>query len=385
MENHAFSRRTFLKMAAGTAVGAALFSMPALSLAKGEGKTLSKQDLTPVPYSQIPSDAQACAKASKLISRNYAYILDQARQLQDGWLRDTVCTMIQHPTPTFMQEYTSSASISILYAKLAAAGLIETAKIDKDHLLPPYTGKVQPFMTAPGSGYGSHHPYPGGLATHVSANVHITQGIIHTYEDVFCYDVHTDIALAGQLLHDIMKPFVFQWQPDGSSLKEYTIAGQGAHHVLSIAESMYRSLPAEEVVAQACAHGAPNDAKGEADVVAWLKAAAIVAQKDPVAYGVLNKMGNGLPSPHRQEGYIVHLGDHDWVLSSPAGQKTSALLKKIAVQQYGMSDGDSQGAKFNYFKNYIESQLSCMYLNMLQAEPDGERLVAQAVAKVIVK
>lgn len=84
MENHAFSRRTFLKMAAGTAVGAALFSMPALSLAKGEGKTLSKQDLTPVPYGQIPSDAQACAKASKLISRNYTYILDQARQLQDG-------------------------------------------------------------------------------------------------------------------------------------------------------------------------------------------------------------------------------------------------------------------------------------------------------------
>ena len=44
-----------------------------------------------------------------------------------------------------------------------------------------------------------------------------------------------------------------------------------------------------------------------------------------------------------------------------------------------------QGAKFNYFKNYVESQLSCMYLNMLQAEPDGERLVAQAVAKVSVK
>ena len=73
--------------------------------------------------------------------------------------------------------------------------------------------------------------------------------VIHTYEDVFCYDVHTDMALAGQLLHDIMKTFVFQWQPGGASLKEYTIAGQGAHHVLSIAESMYRSLPAEEVVA----------------------------------------------------------------------------------------------------------------------------------------
>lgn len=42
-----------------------------------------------------------------------------------------------------------------------------------------------------------------------------------------------------------------------------------------------------------------------------LKAASLMAQKDPVAYGVLNKMGNGLPSPHHQEGYIVHLGDHD--------------------------------------------------------------------------
>lgn len=62
--------------------------------------------------------------------------------------------------------------------------------------------------------------------------------------------------------------------------------------------------------------------------MAWLKAAAIVAQKDPVAYGVLNKMGNGLPSPHHQEGYIVHLGDHDWVLSSPAGQKTSPCSRK---------------------------------------------------------
>ena len=83
--------------------------------------------------------------------------------------------------------------------------------------------------------------------------------------------------------------------------------------------------------------------------------------------------------------YIVHLGDHDWVLSSPSAQKTSALLKKIAVQKYGMSDSDSNGAAFNYFKNYAEAQLSCMYLNMLHSEPNGEALVAQAVGNVILK
>ena len=50
-----------------------------------------------------------------------------------------------------------------------------------------------------------------------------------------------------------------------------------------------------------------------------------------------------------------------------------------------MSDSDSNGAAFNYFKNYAEAQLSCMYLNMLHSEPNGEALVAQAVGNVILK
>ena len=74
---------------------------------------------------------------------------------------------------------------------------------------------------------------------------------------------------------------------------------------------MYRSLPAEEIVAQACAHGAPSDAKGEATSYRGSKPPPS-SLKRPIAYGVLNKMGDGLPAPHRQEGYIVHLGDHDW-------------------------------------------------------------------------
>lgn len=238
----------------------------------------------------------------------------------------------KNPVPTFMQEYRSSASISQLYSALAAQHLIDTSKIDEAHLLPPYSGAVQAFRTAPGSGYGSHHPYPGGLASHVSTNMHITNYICQTYTEVFLYHVNRDIAMAGQALHDIAKPFVFQWQKDGSSLKEYTIAGQGAHHTISLAEVIYRDFPPEEVIAQACAHGAPTSKQDEADVVGWLKAASLIAGKDPIAYGLLNRNGDGLPTPHHQEGYIVHLGDHDWVLSSPAAQKSVRLLKKIAVQ-----------------------------------------------------
>ena len=378
------SRRGFLKLAAGSALGAALFSMPNLSFAR-DLDTTTKRTLKPVAYSAIPKDAIESANDSALVQRGLDYVIESVNTIKDSSLRNAVMDLIRRPVPTFMQEYTTSSARSRLYSQLAAAGLIDTSKIDEAHILPPFTGKVQSFKTAPGSGYMSHHPYPGGLCTHVSSNLHITRAICQTYQDVFLYNVDYDIAVAGQALHDNQKPFVFQWQEDGSSLKEWTIAGQGAHHVISIAESIYRGLPAEEIVAQACAHGAPTSKKDEADVVSWLKAAAIMVGKDPVQLGLLNSAGTGLPSPHHQEGYIVHLGDHDWVLTSPASSKSIKLLQKIAFQKYGMSEADLKGAKFNQFRNYVGSQLSFMYLNMLEAEPNGFDLAVKAVEKVILK
>lgn len=380
---HEMTRRGFLKLAAGSALGAAIFSMPSLSLAKALDS--AKRTIKPVAFAAIPQRAVEAAESSALIQHAFDDIISTVRTIENKGLQQSVLTLLQHPVPTFMQEYTSGSAIQRLYSALAAQGLIDTAKIDEKHLLPPFNGSVQKFKTAPGSGYGSHHPYPGGLATHVNSNMHITKYICQTYEEVFFYSVHRDIAIAGQALHDISKPFVFQWQEDGSSLKEYTIAGQGAHHVIALAEVIYRGFPPDEVVAQACAHGAPTSAKDEADVVGWLKAAALMAGKDPVSYGLLNSAGTGLPSPHHQEGYIVHLGDHDWVLSSPAAQKTVTLLKKIAFQKYGMSENDLKGAPFNHFRNYVGSQLSYMYLNMLEAEPNGFDLAYDQVRKVIVK
>jgi hypothetical protein len=379
--NQKMSRRGFLKLATGTVLGASLLSMHGFKTARA-AKSASRS-LKPVAYSAIPQNAIASANASNLIDSCWNQILDYAGSIQDASLRSSVISLLNNPLPTFMKNYSSASAREALYNKLAAKGLVDPAKIDAAHILPPFDGTVQAFKTAPGSGYGSHHPYPGGLATHVNANLHITSYICKTYQEVFLYDVNRDIAIAAQALHDIAKPFVFQWQKNGASLKEYTIAGQGAHHVISLAEVIYRGFPAEEVVAQACAHAAPTSKKDEADVVSWLTAAAIMAGKDPVAYGLLNATGDGLPAPHHQEGYIVHLGDHDWVLSSPAAQKTVNMLKEIARRNYGMSDADLNGAKFNHFRNYVGSQLSYMYLNCLQAEPDGFNLAAREVAKVI--
>lgn len=382
-DEHTFSRRGFLKLAAGSALGAAMVTLPSFSFA--ENGTKAARSLRVVALKEIPSDPLAAAKISALVKNGYDYIIGIVNTIADTSLKNEVLKLIRDPRPTFMEMYASDAAIQRLYGALAAQGLIDTGKLDAAHLLPPYRGTVQPFMTAPGSGYGSHHPYPGGLSTHVASNLHITAAICKTYEDVFLYDVHRDIAIAGQALHDIAKPFVFQWQADGTSLKEYTIAGQGAHHVLSLAEVIYRGFPAAEVVAQACAHGAPSNEQEEANVVGWLKAAALVAGKDPVAYGLLNTSGTGLPAPHHQEGYIVHLGDHDWVLTSPAAAKTTKVLKKIAADVYGMTGADLDGAAYNHFRNYVGAQLSYMYLNMLEAEPNGYHLVVKAVGELIRK
>jgi len=88
-------------------------------------------------------------------------------------------------------------------------------------ILSQFYGFTTSFRTAPGSGYGSHHPYPGGLVTHTAANVEILKGIDQAYQTVFGYDCDYDVAVAAELLHDLAKPYVFQWQADGSSLKEY--------------------------------------------------------------------------------------------------------------------------------------------------------------------
>ncbi len=380
---NSISRRSFLKLAAGTAAGAMLFRMPFTAEAKeAAAKSL---EIRPIALSALPKVAEDAAKASPLVNDSYKDILSIVDTIKDRSLKSATLSMIQNPFPTFMENYTSASSIQRLYNTLVDKKLVDPSKISAETLLPPVPSKLQPFMTAPGSGYMSHHPYPGGLATHVDSNLHITVGLCQTYKDVFHYDVDYDIAVAAQALHDIEKPFVFQWQADGSSRKEYTIGGQGAHHVLSIAESIYRGLPAAEVVAQACAHAAPTGPKDEADVVSWILAASIITGKDPVRLGLLTSDGEHLPTPHKQEGYIVHLGDHDWVLSVPASKKTIEILQTIAKKSYGFTEAEATGARFNQFRNYIGSQVSFMYINHLSSLDNAENLMTNLVGQIIYK
>lgn len=374
--NEKISRRKFLQLTAGAAIGAAMLNVPGMTFAAGAKVKAAN-------YNKLP-DAVPLAKDAELVQLSYKKIQDAVSSIKDSTLRSMTAEIINNPNPEFMENYQLPGSKRALYNKLAAAGLLDTSKISAEQLLPPYSGKLpQPFYSAPGSGYASHHAYPGGLATHTAANLCISEGIYNTYKDIFNSDISRDIIISAQALHDLAKPLVFQWQKDQASLPEYTIAATGAHHILSIAEVIYRGFPVEEIVAQACAHTIPTG-KDEQVVAGYLKAAAIIAGKDAVKLGLVNS-DNTIPTPHKQEGYIVSLGDHDFVLSSPACQKSVAILKQIAARDYGMTKAELEGEHFNRFRNYIGAQYSMMYIDSLASTKNGMERIRQAVKNVIVK
>lgn len=374
--NEKISRRKFLQLTAGAAIGAAMLNVPGMTFAAGAKVKAAN-------YNKLP-DAVHLAKDAELVQLSYKKIQNAVSSIKDSTLRNMTAEIINNPNPAFMENYQLPGSKCALYNKLAAAGLLDTSKISAEQLLPPYSGKLpQPFYSAPGSGYASHHAYPGGLATHTAANLCISEGIYNTYKDIFNSDISRDIIISAQALHDLAKPLVFQWQKDQASLPEYTIAATGAHHILSIAEVIYRGFPVEEIVAQACAHTIPTG-KDEQVVAGYLKAAAIIAGKDAVKLGLVNN-DNTIPTPHKQEGYIVSLGDHDFVLSSPACQKSVAILKQIAAKDYGMTKAELDGEHFSRFRNYIGAQYSMMYIDSLASTKNGMERIRQAVKNVIVK
>lgn len=375
--NTVISRKSFLQITAGAIAGAAFLNVPQLSFA-------AKARAKATPFSQLP-DAVKLAAESELVQICHQNILDSAATIKNTSLRRMTVEILKNPNPTFMQEYQMPGKKEKVYNKLVSLGLIDTAKTPLDKFMPPYKGSApQPFYSAPGSGYTSHHAYPGGLATHTAANLKISEGIYNTYIDLFNSSLSRDIIIAAQALHDLAKPFVFQWKEDQSSLTEYQIAGTGAHHIFSLAEVIYRNFPAEEIVAQACAHQTPGNQKEEAAVVGFLTAAAVIAGKDPVAIGIITKE-NTLPTPHKQEGYIVSLGDHDYVLSGPACQKSVKLLKTIAAKDYGLPQAALEGEQFNRMRNYMGAQLSMMYLDSIASENDGYEKIRRMTQNLIIK
>lgn len=362
-KNANYNRRDFLKMSAGAMAALAATTIPFSSTANAmpmKVTTVSFRDC-------LTMDPVSMAEKSAPVKSAYEFLLKTANAISDTHLRRSTVEILQNPAPHLMELYPTDAEKERVKQRLVTANYLKPSAV-YDEFLPPCKNSNQtviPFYAAPGSGYASHHSYPGGLATHVAVNVKAALGFFQAYKDIYGTAMNRDVVIAAQTLHDLHKPWVFQWQKNGAARTEYTIAGTGSHHILSLAELIHRHFPVDVIIAQACAHNHPGTNDDEREVVNWLNAAAILANQDAVALGLLAADGQTLPLPRHIEGFITHLGDHDWVLSVPAAKWMIAKLGEIAQKEYHMAFADLQTEKFYALRNYIFSQVTLEQLYLI--------------------
>ncbi len=376
MIEHAMDRRAFLKL--GMAAGATLAissAFPKFSLADVRTTSLSECiEMTP----------EQMAGNSRMVMDSWEYIKKTVDTIQSEEMRASVSGILDNPAPTFMAELMDEGKRKNVYIDLLSEGLIEK-DVSFENFLPPTSNPYRsphPFVAAPGSGYSSHHSYPGGVVPHTALNLMVSLALYDGYVKTYGYALDRDIVIASQVLHDLHKPWVFQWGEDGESRTELQLAGTGEHHPYSVAESIVRGLPPESCVAQACAHSHPGWPKDEEGPVAWIKAACKLTDKDPVEEKLLAPDGKTLPLPRRMENFVCHLGDHDWVLTVPAAKWIIPVMKEIAVEKYAMADSDLESRKFNQFRNYVFSQASIMNLYQIYSTRGKDALAYTALSIV---
>jgi hypothetical protein len=367
--------------------------------------------------------AAALAQKSPAVQTAYQFLIHQAQQLKDANLRTQTLDAISNPGTCIQHRANlTAARQAAIVQQLLAAGLLDPNDASfpgglQNGVFPPVVNDgtacpqlPMPFYAAPGSAFGSHHSYPGGLPIHESNNdssdvelagqyrsvylhkdesvVALDPGLLHdgpaTRSSIF---IDQDLIVGAPLWHDWAKPIVFQWNADGSEFPELNIGGNGltdnngaagnsktgGHHILSIAEAMARGLSPAFVITQASAHSNPS-LGNEYKVVNWIRAAAMIDGIDPVATGYLMIDGKGNPRlpALRKLGdldlanlgqtnllveYQLHnLSDADFTYSIPAIGETQIILQNLA-SRYGY-DPTNVSVYNNSFRNPVLSYLT---------------------------
>jgi hypothetical protein len=380
--------------------------------------------------------AAAIAAKSPLVQSAYRLLLAEMKQVKNPALRAATLDAIGNPKTCIAHRVgMDEAKQLAVLDKLKAAGLVDPADDAtfpgglEAGVFPPVLAAAsdcpnlpQPFAAAPGSVFGGHHSEPGGLAIHEAFNLSSAISLAENYRRIYgtagknglpevtpagsrapapdaaTIAIDQDIILLAPMWHDWTKTMVFQWTEEGGEFPELNFGGNGktdnygaagdsktgAHHMLAIAETMKRGFPPAFVVAQASAHNAPTGGY-EYRVVNWLRAAAIIADIDPVAVGYLttDKAGrlrlpvvrevgatdlmNALPGqPNLLVEYVLHnLSDADYNFTGPAVAQAQSVLAALAPK-YGYDAGDV--ARYNTkFRNPALSFLGAEHVQIVYA------------------
>lgn len=369
------------------------------------------------------------ASESPLVQSAYEFLVGQTGELTNSNLRVQTLDAISNPATCIAHRARlTAAGKQAIIRDLLAQGLLNPADGATfpggllAGVFPPVLNDPGPcprlpqrFWSAPGSSFGGHHSYPGGLPVHEANNDTADINLAEEYANVYgaagaqrlpvlnlegilrprpddpspnALRLSHDLIVGAPIWHDWAKSIVFQWNADGSEFPELNIGGSGAgldnygaagdsrtggHHILSIAEAMVRGLSPAFLITQASAHSTPTNGN-EYKVVNWLRAAAIVARIDPVSYGVLTLDPKGnlrLPALRRTgevdlnaagqtniltEYELHNLSDADFTFSGPAVAADQLVLARLAPE-FGY-DPAQTAVYNNRYRNVIFSNFS---------------------------
>jgi len=313
------------------------------------------------------------ARSSRLVTGAYNELLQTASSLEDPGYRRLMTECIVDPKISFLELYPSDQDRQRLFDEMVRLGFFNRED-SPDHAWPRGHMQPQTYLTAPSSHNDFYNAHPGGLAVTVAYNIRMADAYTQNYRQMYGVPSNRDLPVAALLVHEYPKVWLYQWQSDGSWREEPRTVYDDtwhAHCIYVTAELMHRRFDSRIVMAMAAAHqlsALEASMDGRSVVTRWrgldrvahfIKAAAIMAQVDPVDYGLLERhQGELVLAPQPAEQWVTHLADMNWPYAmGGAHLYTYPMLKQIAAEDLGFSDGDIMGRPFNQLKNYVWSQL----------------------------
>jgi hypothetical protein len=354
----------------------------------------------PIALSEIVSlNPNEMARRSSLVTSAYRELVNMALSLKNVHYRRLMVDVLGSTAITFMELYRTRADREKIRNELARFGYM-SAEDDVDELFPANAAKPQPFITAAQSHEDWYNCHPGGMAMTCAVNCRLSEYHVELYRAHYGLPADRDLAVAALCIHEYPKAWLYYWKADGSYGAEPRTFGSNmhTHDIYVTAEMLHRDAPTELIIGVAAAHAFGNvdlqqDGRetrflwpGYEWVTKFLHAGALLAQRDPIEAGLLEKKAGGsgyvLP-PQTVEIWNCNLSDMNWPYTSGAAHKyTYPLLVSIAKDEYGIqSDTETE---FKQLRNYVYSQIGQIPLYEIlvrEGEQTARRIVKRLVSK----
>src|SRR5215475_13624889 len=230
-------------------------------------------------------------------------------------------------------------------------------EIVRDLVLKPRTiafnqAAPQSWLASPGSGWKSHHSYPGGLSVHIMEWVAVASGWVDTYEKIYGVKLDRDLVLAGLILHDWGKIwFLFDnasgkirtpdWYPKDWGAKA-NWKWMGGHGAVLYAELISRGVPNELLFSAASAHFDAYwalDKDGEGLNPALREAAEIAKKTAPIVK----------PDERMAEWWVITAIDEAWSFSTMVAAKLAFEVLEQVAKDVGLKPNSREANKLAWF------------------------------------